>query len=157
MKKIFLAFLILFLNQVFCQDKTDENFNKAYVEVFGKCFEDLKPIEGTKEILPSKKNISFCSLYQCVTRIEYAENNKDIGEKILKRAIEITIRLYNAGTPIYLLSGMDSSGTAFAENKNLTDDNNLVYIAVAECITSDSIEKIKDIINNETLKLIHKK
>lgn len=89
MKKISLALLILFLNQVFCQDKIDENFNKAYVDVFGKCFEDLKPIQGTKEILPSKKNISFCSLYQCVTRIEYAENNKDIEEEILKEQLKL--------------------------------------------------------------------
>jgi hypothetical protein len=157
MKKIFLVLFLFSLNQTFCQNIDDENSKKAYAEVYGKCFKDLKPIEGTKDILPSKKDISFCSLYQCVSRIGYAEGNKNTQKAILKRAIEITTLLYKQGTPIYLLSGMDSSGTEIVENKNLTDDNNLIYIAVAECLTSQSLEKIKDIVNEQTMKLINKK
>lgn len=157
MKKIFLVLFLFSLNQIFCQDISDENSKKAYIEVYGKIFKDLKPIEGTKDILPPKKNVSFCSLYQCVSRIEYTEGNKNIQEAIFKRAIEITNLLYKQGTPIYLLSGMDSSGTEIVENKNLTDDNKLVYIAIAECLTSQSLEKIKDIVNEQTMKLINKK
>lgn len=157
MNRIFLVLFLFYYSLVFCQDINDENSKRAYTEVYGKCFKNLKPIEETKDIIPINKNVKFCSLYQCVSRIEYASENKEIEQAILKRAIEITTLLYNEGTPIYLLTGMDSSGTEFVENKNLSDDNNLVYIAVAECITSKSLEKIKDIVNKQTLQLINKK
>lgn len=157
MNKIFLVLFLFSLNQTFCQDKNDESLDNIYVKVFGKCFKNLKPIEGTKDVLPLKKDVSFCSLYQCVSRIEYTEDNKDIQGKILKRAIEIATYLYNDGTPIYLISGMGTSGEADEKNQNLTDDNNLIYISVAECITSNALEKIKNIVNEQTLKLINTK
>ena len=157
MKRIFLVLPLFYYSLVFCQDINDENSKRAYTEVYGKCFKDLQPIKETKDFIPVNKNVKFCSLYQCVSRIEYSSENKESEEAILNRAAEITTLLYNQGTPIYLLTGMDSSGTEFVENKNLNDDNNLVYIAVAECITSKSLEKIKDIVNEQTLKLINKK
>lgn len=156
MKKIFLVLFLFSLNQTFCQDISDENSKKAYIEVYGKCFKDLKPLEEARNIIPLK-SIPFCTLYQCVAGVEYSEEKKDIQEAILKRSIEITTLLFKQGTPIYLLSGMDSSGTEIVENKNLTDDNNLVYIAIAECLTSESLEKIKNIVNEQTMKLINKK
>ena len=157
MKKIFLVLFLFSLNQTFCQDISDENSEKAIIEIFGKCFKDLKPIEGTKDILPQKKDVSFCSLYQCISRIGYTEGNKNSYEAILKRAFDITTLLYNEGTPLYLTSGMGSSGEADEENENLTDDNHLIYISIAECITSDSLEKIKNIVNAQTLRLINTK
>jgi hypothetical protein len=157
MKKIFLAILLLIANQIFSQDKNYTNSEKANIEVYGKCFKDLKPIEGTKEILKQKKDASFCSLYQCISRIGYAEGNKNIYEAILKRAFDITTLLYNEGTPLYLTSGMGSSGEADEENENLTDDDHLIYISITECITSDSLEKIKNIVNTQTLRLISTK
>ncbi|MEO8238539.1 MAG: hypothetical protein ABI793_03435 [Flavobacterium sp.] len=155
MKKIILILSFLIFNQTFCQNENDESLDKVYVKVFGKCFKDLKPLEETKDFLPLKK-ISFCSLYQCVTRIQYSEIDKNMQEAILKRTIEITTRLYNDKTPIYLISGMNSYGTALEENQNLTDDNNLIYISVADCLSSKALEKIKNIVNQQTLKLINK-
>lgn len=156
MKNISIIFLLLFINQIFSQQLNDENLNKVYTETYGKCFKELKPVQEAKDII-SLKSISFCSLYQCVAAVEYTAEDKEVQEAILKRAIEITKLLYNQGTPIYLLSGMDSSGTEVIENQNLNDDNNLIYIAVAECLTSNSLEKIKNAVNEETLNLIHKK
>jgi hypothetical protein len=157
MNRTFLIFFLLCFCQVFCQDKSDENYQKAISEVFGKCFKDLNPIEGTINVIPVNKNVKFCSLYQCVSRIGYTSKNEEIEQAILKRAVQITTLLYNEGTPIFLISGMGSFGEAAEKNQNLNDDNNLVYIDIAECITSESLEKIKNIVNKQTLKLINTK
>jgi len=157
MKIIFLLLALFCLQFGFSQDKSDENYQKAEVEIFGKCFKNLKPIEGTNDILPTKKDIPFCSLYQCVSRIGYAENNKQIEESIVKRAIDITTLLYNEGTPIYLMIGMDSFGEAEEKNQSLTDDHNLVYISIAACISTPSLNKIQKAVNKQTLELINKK
>lgn len=154
MNKIFLILFLFCLNQTFCQDKNDEPLDNIYVKVFGKCFKNLKPIEEAKNII-SLKSVSFCTLYQCVAGVEYTEEKKDIQEAILNRALEITTLLYNEGTPIYLTSGMDSSNEAEKKNQNITDDNNLVYISIGECIVSRSLIKIQEAVNKETMKLIN--
>ena len=156
MKKTLSIFLFLITHQIFSQDKNYTNPEKALIEVYGKCFKDLNPIEGTTNVIPANKNVKFCSLYQCVSRNGYAEKNKDIEDSIIKRAIEITTRLYNEGTPVSLIIGMGTFGEADEKNQNLTDDNNLVYVSIAECISSLSLEKIQEAVNKETLKLINK-
>lgn len=156
MNKTFLIIFLFCLHQAFCQDKSDENLNKAYIEVFGKCFEDLKTLEETKDI-PALKKISFCSLYQCVSRIQNSEIDKNIEQAILKRATEITTRLYNEGTPIYLIGGSMSWRQADINNQDLTDDNNLIYVSISDCISSNALVKIAKIVNEETSRLINKK
>jgi hypothetical protein len=153
MKKIVLTFFLLIMNHVFCQVKNDDKLNKIYLEIYGKCFKNLEPIEETKNII-SLENVSFCKLYQCVAGVGYTKDERNIQDAILKRAVEITTRLYNEGTPIYLMIGMDSFGEAEEKNQDLTDDNNLVYISIAQCISSESLEKIKEIVNKTTSQLI---
>ena len=155
MSKIFLILFLLSLNQTFCQNENDENLNNVYVRVLGKYFNHLKPLDEAKEII-SLKSISFSNLFECVAGVEYTENEKNIQDAILKRATEITILLYNEGTPVYLTSGMNSSNNADMKNQNLNDDNNLVYISIAECLSSNTLEKIKNVVNKQTLKLISK-
>jgi hypothetical protein len=155
MKKIFLIVFLLFLNQSYCQDGNYSNPEKALIKVYGKCYEDLKSIEGTRGLIPEKKNVKFCSLYQCVSRIEYVEKQKDIENTIIKRAVEITVRLYSEGTPVYLIYGMNSSSQADWDNQILTDDDNLVYISVAECIVSNSLIKISEAVNKATMELVN--
>jgi len=155
MKYILAVFLILFTNQVFCQNKNYTNPEKAIIQIFGKCYNDLESIEGTTNILPEKKNVKFCSLYQCTSRIVYAEEDKNIEDKIIKRALEIAIRLYNEGTPVYLTYGMNSSGQADSDNEILTDDDNLVYISVGECIVFNPLVKISEAVNKTTMELIN--
>ncbi|MBS7254344.1 hypothetical protein [Flavobacterium branchiicola] len=155
MKNIFLVFFLLFTHEVFCQNEEYTNPEKAFVEVFGKCYKDLKPIEEIINFIPEKKDVKFCSLYQCVSRIEYVEKEKNIESVILKRAVEIAIRLYNEGTPIYLTYGMNSSGQADRDNQILTDDNHLVYVSIAECIVSHPLMKISKVVNKTTMELIN--
>jgi len=156
MKITFLILFLFCLHQAFCQNKNDENLDKVYVEVFGKCFEDLKALEETKDILSLKK-ISFCSLYQCVNRIQHSEVDKNIQDAILKRATEITTRLYNEETPIYLIGGSMSWHQADTKNQDLTDDNNLIYVSISDCISSNALVKIAKTVNEETSRLINKK
>ncbi|SFD01431.1 hypothetical protein [Flavobacterium phragmitis] len=155
MTKRILFLLLFFINQAFCQDKNYSNPDKAFIEVFGKCYNDLSPIEGTEKLLPKNKNVKFRSLYQCVSRITYAENDKKIESLILKRAVEIAVRLYSEGTPVYLIYGMNSSNQADSENQILTDDNNLVFMSVGECVVFNPLIKISEAVNNTTMELIN--
>ncbi|WP_202701086.1 hypothetical protein [Flavobacterium sp. UGB4466] len=154
MKNIFLFLFLFTLNQVFSQDDNYTNSEKIIVDVFGKCFKDLNQIKGTRDVIPVNKNVKFCSMYQCVSRIGYTEKAKDIEKAIIKRAIKIATRLYNEGTPVYLTCGANSSNQADWYNQNLTDDNNLVYISIAECVVSHSLITIQKAVNQETMKLI---
>jgi hypothetical protein len=156
MKRILLVFLIFCLNQTFCQNQNEDSEQKIQHKIYSKCFESLKPIPETENHMPLKI-ISFCSLFECVMGFEYAKEEKTIQEAISKRAIEISVLLYDEGTPVYLTSGLDSSYEAEKENQSITDDNNLVYISVGECTSTSSLQKIKKIINEHTLKLINKK
>ncbi|MGO4770068.1 hypothetical protein ACEN2I_00260 [Flavobacterium sp. W22_SRS_FK3] len=155
MKKIFLLLFFFSLNQTFCQDINEDSEQKIQHKIYSKCFESLKAIPEIENHIPLKI-ISFCSLLECIMGFEYAKDERTIQEAISKRAIEISVLLYDQGTPIYLTSGMDSSYDADEKNQNLTDDNHLVYISIAECLSSKSLEKIKDIINEQTKKLINK-
>lgn len=139
------------MNQIFSQKKYP--IEEIYTKIYGKCFKDLQPIKEIENI-PSLQNISICSLFECVALVEYTEKEEKIQEAILRRATEITALLYNEGTPVYLTSGMNSFYKANENNQNLTDDNNLVHISVAECISSQSLQKIKQIVNRETARLI---
>ncbi|CAD0007951.1 hypothetical protein [Flavobacterium chungangense] len=154
MKKNFLILLLLLGIQVFSQN--DDPDQKFHHKVYGKCFKSLKQIPETENQLLLKA-LSFCSLLECTIGFEYSENKKDTQDAILKRAIEITNLLYDEGTPVYLISGLDSSDEAEKQNQNITDDNNLVYISVGGCVSTNELQKIKQIINQQTLKLINKK
>lgn len=154
MKNTFIIFSLLFINQIFCQNKEYTNPEKAFIEVLGKCYQDLTPIEGTINIIPEKKNVKFCSLYQCATRIIFADEEKDIENAIIKRAVEITVRLYSEGTPVYLTYGMNSSSQADCDNQILTDDDRLVYASVGECIVFSPLVKLSEAVNKTTMELI---
>jgi hypothetical protein len=156
MKKTITILFLLFINQIFSQNENKYSTEKVYREIYGKCFKDLQPIKETENI-PSLKHIPFCTLYQCVAVVEYIPEEKEIQEVIFQRATEITAFLYSEGTPVYLTSGMGSSYEADEHNQDLTDDNNLIYISVAECISSNSLRKFQETVNQETSRLISNK
>jgi hypothetical protein len=156
MKKTITILFLLFINQIFSQNENKYSKEEIYSEIYGKCYKALQPIKEFENI-PSLQNIPFCSLVECLALAEYARNEKDILEASLKRAIEITALLYNEGTPVYLINGLDSYYRANENNQDLTDDNNLIYISVAECISSNSLRKFQETVNQETSRLISNK
>ncbi|MFC0778503.1 hypothetical protein [Flavobacterium sp. HJSW_4] len=156
MKKIILIFLLLFGFQGFCQIGTNSIEDEIYIKYFGKCFSEVKPLPEVKNRAKLNK-IPFCSLYQCVRYIQYVEYEKKIQDAILKRAVEIATLLYKNNSPIYLISGMSSGDHALRKNINLNDDNKLIYVSIAECVTTTTLEKIQEAVNNETTKLINSK
>ncbi|WP_337967043.1 hypothetical protein [uncultured Flavobacterium sp.] len=156
MNKTIIILFFLFSIQAFSQNEETSLEDQIYMQVFGKCFTQLKPLPETQKRAKLNK-ITFCSLYQCVHYIEFVEYEKKIQDAILKRAIEITTLLYKNGTPVYLVTGMSSSDNALQKNINLNDDNKLVYISIAECVSSTTLQKIKETVNNETTKLIKQK
>ncbi|WP_409417233.1 hypothetical protein [Flavobacterium sp. PS2] len=155
MKKTITILFLLFINQIFSQKENEYSTEKVYSEIYSKCFKNLQPIKEI-ENFPSLQNIPICALFECVALVEYTRNEKDIQEAIFRRAVEIAGLLYNEKTPVYLTSGMDSSYKAKMDNQDVTDDNNLIYISIAECNSSDSLRKIKQIVNQETSRLINK-
>lgn len=156
MKKSFVILLLLLGIQGFCQNEIDSLEDQIRVEIFGKCFSQLKPLPEVKNRAKLNK-IPFCSLYQCVRYIQYVEYEEKIQNAILKRAVEIAALLYKNEAPIYLISGMNSSDKALMKNINLKDDDKLVYISVAECISSSTLDRIQEVVNNETTRLINLK
>ena len=50
---------------------------------------------------------------------------------------------------------MNSSGQADSDNEILTDDDNLVYISVGECIVFNPLVKISEAVNKTTMELIN--
>ena len=153
MKKFFLMLVLLFGFQGYSQTETNSIEDQILIDIFGKCFSEVKPLPEVKNRAKLNK-IPFCSLYQCVRYIQYVEYEKKIQEAILKRSAEIAALLYKNETPVYLISGMSSSDKALIKNTNLNDDNKLVYISVAECVSSSTLDKIQEVVNNETTRLI---
>ena len=145
--------VLLFGFQGYSQTETNSIEDQILIDIFGKCFSEVKPLPEVKNRAKLNK-IPFCSLYQCVRYIQYVEYEKKIQEAILKRSAEIAALLYKNETPVYLISGMSSSDKALIKNTNLNDDNKLVYISVAECVSSSTLDKIQEVVNNETTRLI---
>ncbi|WPO79129.1 hypothetical protein [Flavobacterium sp. KACC 22761] len=156
MKKNFVILLLLLGIKVFAQNEYESFDDPIYTETFGKCFTELKPLQEVKNRVKLNK-IAFCSLYQCVRYVQYVEYEEKMQNAILKRAVEIAALLYKNGTPIYLISGMNSSDKALIKNANLNDDNKLIYISVAECISSSTLDRMQEIVNSETSRLIKSK
>ncbi|KIC02889.1 hypothetical protein [Flavobacterium sp. PL02] len=156
MKKTITILFLLFINQIFSQTENKYSKEEIYSEIYGKCFKNLPPIKEI-ENMPTLQKMPFCSLVECLVLTEYVRNEKDIQEAILKRTVEITALLYNEGTPVYLTNGMDSSYKADEDNQDVTDDNNLIYISIAECTSSESLQKFKKTVNQETSRLISNK
>lgn len=50
--------------------------------------------------------------------------------------------------------GMESSLTAKERNKNLEDDNHIVYISYGECTNPPFLRRGAEIVNKQTMQLI---
>ena len=158
-KKVLLKFvyplLLLICVQVQAQatkEVTYEN-NSISMQLYTKCFDNLNQGAAIFEKYPAFKSTTFCSLMNCMVLLSYKE--KDIQLAAEERLKEISTQLYKEGNPVCLLMGLDSNLIVEEKNRNLNDDNHLVYINFADCIAPNFLNKGAEIINNQTNLLIN--
>lgn len=152
--------LLLILSLFICFQAKSQNIDDTEIvknysiadQLHTKCFENLNQGIEIFEKYPSLKSRKFCSLIECMFLYSYPEN--DIKFAAEKRLIGIATQLYNEGTPVYLTMGMDSYLYATEKNKNLEDDDHLVYINYGECTNPQFLTDAAKIINRQTLSLI---
>ncbi|MEZ0128640.1 hypothetical protein AB9T88_02075 [Flavobacterium sp. LBUM151] len=129
--------------------------NSISNQLYAKCFENLNQGSEILEKYPAFKNTKICSLMYCIVLLHYTEKEIQlIGEQRLQG---IATQLFQEGNPVYLISGMDSYSRAENENKNLEDDNHIVYISIAACMISSHEARAQEIVNKQTMLLINKK
>ncbi|BDU26518.1 hypothetical protein [Flavobacterium sp. GSB-24] len=126
--------------------------NSLSTQLYVKCFENLNQGSEIFEKYPSLKSIKFCTLLDCMFLYAYKEDDIQLAAE--KRLIGITTQLYNEGTPVYLTMGLDSYLYAQEKNKNLENDNHIVYINYGECTNPDFLIKAAEIVNTQTNLLI---
>lgn len=151
---LFLLLLILDFN-VKSQnviDSTKIEDNSIANQLFIKCFENLNQGAEVLEKYPAFKNTEICSLMYCMFLLQHPE--KEIQMVAEERLRGIATQLYNEKNPVILIMGMESSLTENEKNKNLQDDNHIVYISYGECTNPPFLKRGADIVNKQTMQLI---
>ncbi|PWB20606.1 hypothetical protein DCO46_20565 [Flavobacterium sp. HTF] len=157
-KKMLLRFvytvLVLICAQAQAQATKDITYedNSISMQLYTKCFENLNQGTEVFKKYPALKNVKPCSLLNCMSLLAYKE--KDIQLAAEERLKEISTQLYKEGNPVCLLMGLDSNLIVEEKNKNLNDDNHLVYITFADYVAADFLNKGAEIINKQTNLLI---
>lgn len=159
MKKLSLI-IIVFNNLIYSQN-SDENIHKDTIsnKIQTHCFESLRPFKEL-DSLPNWKNHT-CSIIDNLFLLQINTENKSFNEELHKSAInrlrEISNLFYLEKTPIILTSGMDSFLKTMEENKNLEDDNKIIYVSIGECTVPRNWSKGKEAFNSETMRLLKNK
>ncbi|UUW07785.1 hypothetical protein NLG42_16960 [Flavobacterium plurextorum] len=154
-RKLFFLQLVLFAfhanSQVSSNNELKED-QSISTQLYTKCFENLNQGSEILEKYPAFKDSKLCSLLYCTLLLSYQENEiKLIAEQRLQG---IVTQLFREGNPVYLISGMESYEKAVENNKNLEDDNHIVYISIGACQISSFESKARDIVNKQTMLLI---
>ncbi|RZJ54644.1 MAG: hypothetical protein EOO44_04295 [Flavobacterium sp.] len=154
-KKTVFIFFIFITIQAQAQNSKDSIYEDHSIstQLFTKCFENLNQGSDIFENYPALKSMKFCSLIECMFLLSYEEQAIQLAAK--NRLLGITTQLYKEGNPVYLINGLDSFLTAQEKNKNLDDDNHLVYITFAECTAPKFLRDGAQIVNDQTRLLIN--
>lgn len=157
-RKLFLVLLFFSFFQIESQNVDTSSIvvnTSISAQLYTKCFENLN--QGNEIFLkyPGFQSLKFCSLITCSFLLSYKEADLQIAGE--QRLIGITTQLFKEGNPVYLISGLDSSFEADKKNKNLEDDNQIVYISYADCISPSFLRKAAEIVNQKTDSLIKQK
>lgn len=154
-RKLFFLQLILF---AFCANSQVSSNNELKedksisAQLYTKCFDNLNQGSEILEKYPVFKNFKLCSLLYCTILLSYKENEiKLVAEQRLQG---IATQLFREGNPVYLISGMESYEKAVENNKNIEDNNHIVYISIGACQISSFESKAQDIVNKQTMLLI---
>jgi hypothetical protein len=129
--------------------------NSISAQLYTKCFDNLNQGLDILEKYPAFKDAKLCSIAYCMMLLYYKDEEiKFVAEQRLRG---IATQLFQEGNPVYLISGMDSYLEAQEKNKNLEDDNHIVYISIADCLTLSFEARAQEIVNKQTMQLISSK
>jgi hypothetical protein len=159
MKKLFLIILV-FHNSLFSQNSDGKISSETYSDKFQTyCFENLKTFKEL-DSLPNWQNHT-CSIIDNLFLLQIKTENNTFDEELHKSAIkrlrEIAKLFYLDKTPIILTSGMDSFLETEERNKNLEDDNKIIYVSIGDCTLPKNWYDGKEAFNSETIKLLKNK
>ncbi|MBF4516028.1 hypothetical protein IRZ71_06730 [Flavobacterium sp. ANB] len=158
LKQCLLVVVLFFCVQVESQNIADNEEiegNSISAQLYTKCFDNLNQGLDILEKYPTFKDVKLCSIAYCMMLLYYKDEEiKRVAEQRLRG---IATQLFQEGNPVYLISGMDSYLTAQEKNKNLEDDNHIVYISIAACLTLSFEAKAQEIVNEQTMQLINRK
>lgn len=155
MRKI-LILLFIFFNIHFCiaqsESKKDENF---HLSLLARDFEYLNQGSEFFEKYPLLKRTELNSIIGCIYLLN--DKEEEIKHVAVARLEGIATQLFNEGTPVILISGMDSTMLANQKNENLEDDNHIIFLSIAACLVSEAESKAQKVFNAKTMKLIAQK
>lgn len=156
LQKLILILLLCFCIQVESQNIADiEEIedNSISAQLYTKCFDNLNQGLDILEKHPAFKDVKLCSIAYCMILLYYKDEEiKGVAEQRLRG---IATQLFQEGNPVYLISGMDSYLEAQEKNKNLEDDNHIVYISIADCLILSFEARAQEIVNKQTMLLIN--
>lgn len=156
--KLFLVLSFFSFFQIESQNLDDSNIvidSSISTQLYTKCFENLNQGHEIFMKYPGFESSKFCSLLTCSFLFSYKEADLQIAGE--QRLIGIATQLFKEGNPVYLVSGLDSSFEADQKNKNLEDDNQIVYISYSDCISPAFLKRAAKIVNQQTDSLIKQK
>jgi hypothetical protein len=118
-------------------------------EYYNYCNENLSKLERSK-VYPLYPTEELCSIRKCFRGICYPE----INEIIYKRIVEIAKVNFDKKIYLCLIKGKECIELAEMKNKNLEDDNKLIYIGIDEIYYDEEVSKGVKLYNSETEKLM---
>lgn len=151
MKKIYLLFSVIYFNFFYTQkyEQVDDNYP---LSLLFRHFKNLNHGKDEFEKFPTLKQPEYYCIMGCIILID--SNDETLKKVALARLKGIATQLFREGKPVLLTSGMSSAYFNIEKNKNLEDDNNIIYLAIADCIISKAEVLAQTTFNNQTRYLI---
>ena len=155
MKYLKLTLIIFFISQLSSAQTENEIDNNFPLSLFTRNFENLNHGSELFDRYPILKNEQSYSIIGCIYLLEMKD--EEIKKVAIARLKGISTQLFNEEKPVILTYGMDSVGFAIKKNENLKDDNQIVYISIADCVVRNSEVEAQNAFNKQTWILIAQK
>ena len=147
--------IIFFITQLSSAQTEIEIDNNFPLSLLTRSFENLNHGSELFEQYSILKNKHLYSIIGCIYLLEMEE--EEMKKVAIARLKGISTQLFNEKKPVILTYGMDSVGFAMKKNENVEDDNQIVYLSIADCIVRNSEVQAQNAFNNQTRKLVSKK
>lgn len=157
LRKLTIIIFLLLSLQIKAQNPINDietEDNSISTQLYTKCFENLNHGAEILEKYPNWKDAKLCSLMYCMILLSF--DDKEVQLMGEGRLVGIATQLYREGNPVILIMGMDSYLEAKKRNENLQDDDHVVYISYGECTNPPFLTRAAEIVNKQTMSLIHK-
>ncbi|WP_157486174.1 hypothetical protein [Flavobacterium sp. Leaf359] len=153
MKNFYLS-IFMFLSTFYSSAQTTEEIENDFRFLLTRNF-ILNHGSDLFDEYPLLKGEAWYSITGCICLLYIKEDT--VKKVAIERLTGISTQLFNEGKPVLLTYGMDSAYSAMKKNKNVDDDNNIIYLSIADCVISEAESIASDIFNAQTIKLLAQK